>query len=61
MTTILVIEDVEALREEIMETLSYEGFEVLGAENGVLGVQTAKTYLPNLIICDIAMPELDGY
>jgi diguanylate cyclase (GGDEF)-like protein len=61
MTTILVIEDVEALREEIMETLSYEGFDVLGAENGVVGVQTAKTYLPNLIICDIAMPELDGY
>ncbi len=61
MTTILVIEDVEALREEIMETLSYEGFEVLGAQNGVVGVQIATTYLPNLIICDIAMPELDGY
>ncbi len=61
MTTILVIEDVEALREEIMETLSYEGFDVLGAENGVVGIQIAKTYLPNLIICDIVMPELDGY
>jgi diguanylate cyclase (GGDEF)-like protein len=61
MITILVIEDVEALREEIMETLSYEGFGVLGAENGLVGVQIAKTYLPNLIICDIAMPELDGY
>jgi diguanylate cyclase (GGDEF)-like protein len=33
----------------------------LGAENGLVGVQIAKTYLPNLIICDIAMPELDGY
>ena len=61
MITILVIEDVEALREEIMEMLSYEGFGVLGAENGLVGVQIAKTYLPNLIICDIAMPELDGY
>ncbi|WP_103669232.1 EAL domain-containing protein [Pseudanabaena sp. BC1403] len=61
MTTILVIEDVEALREEIMETLSYEGFDVLGAKDGVVGVQIAKTYLPNLIICDIAMPELDGF
>ena len=61
MTTILVIEDAEALREEIIETLSYEGFDVLGAENGVVGVQIAKTYLPNIIICDIAMPELDGY
>ena len=61
MTTILIIEDVEALREEIMESLSYEGFDVMGAENGVVGVQIAKTYLPDLIICDIAMPELDGY
>ena len=61
MTTILVIEDVQSLREEILETLSYEGFEVLGAENGVVGVQMAKTYMPDLIICDIAMPELDGY
>ena len=61
MTTILVIEDVESLREEILETLSYEGFDVLGAENGVVGVQMAKTYMPDLIICDIAMPELDGY
>ena len=61
MTTILVIEDVESLREEILETLSYEGFDVLGAENGIVGVQMAKTYIPDLIICDIAMPELDGY
>ncbi|PZU95425.1 MAG: GGDEF domain-containing response regulator [Pseudanabaena sp.] len=61
MTTILVIEDVQALREEIAETLIYEGFDVLEAENGLVGVQIAKTYLPNLIICDIAMPELDGY
>jgi len=61
MTTILVIEDVESLREEILETLSYEGFDVLGAENGVVGVQMARTYSPDLIICDIAMPELDGY
>jgi diguanylate cyclase (GGDEF)-like protein len=61
MTTILVIEDVEALREEIMETLSYEGFDALGAENGLVGVQMSKTYVPDLIICDIAMPELDGY
>ena len=61
MTTILIIEDVEPLREEIMETLSYEGFDVLGAENGVVGLQIAKTYLPDLIICDILMPQLDGY
>ncbi|MEE3716373.1 EAL domain-containing protein [Tumidithrix elongata RA019] len=61
MTTILVIEDVDALREEIMETLTYEGFNVLGAENGLVGVRMAQTHLPNLIISDVAMPELDGY
>ncbi|CAN1213356.1 Response regulator receiver modulated diguanylate cyclase/phosphodiesterase [Tumidithrix helvetica PCC 7403] len=61
MTTILVIEDIDALREEIMETLTYEGFNVLGAENGLVGVHMAQTHLPNLIISDVAMPELDGY
>lgn len=61
MTTILVIEDMESLREEILETLSFEGFIVLGAENGAIGVQMAKENLPNLVICDVMMPELDGY
>jgi len=61
MTKILVIEDMTTLREEIMETLKFEGFEVLGAADGDLGVAMAKTTLPNLIICDIMMPKLDGY
>jgi diguanylate cyclase len=61
MTKILVIEDMDTLREEIIETLSFEGFETLGAADGEIGVEIAKTYLPNLIICDIMMPKLDGY
>lgn len=61
MTKILVIEDTESLREEIIETLGLEGFEVKGAENGAIGVEMAKNYLPDLIICDVMMPKLDGY
>jgi two-component system, sensor histidine kinase and response regulator len=58
---ILIIEDADALRKDIVETLTYEGFEVRGAVDGVEGVQVAREYLPDLIICDIMMPNLDGY
>lgn len=61
MVLILIIEDMHSLREEIVTTLGYEGFRVMGAANGVIGVQLAKQHLPNLIICDVMMPELDGY
>jgi signal transduction histidine kinase len=61
MTKILVIEDEALLREEILDLLEIEGFEAVGAEGGQVGVQLAQTQLPDLIICDIMMPELDGY
>lgn len=61
MTTILVIEDESALREEIIDTLTFEGFDTLGAPNGREGLDIAFDALPDLIICDIAMPEMDGY
>jgi two-component system sensor histidine kinase/response regulator len=60
-TKILVIEDAHALRKDILEMLSFEDYDVRGAENGLVGVQTAREYRPDLIICDIMMPELDGY
>lgn len=60
-TKILVIEDADALRNDILEMLSFEGFDVSGAGNGRLGVEEARRYRPDLIICDIMMPELDGY
>jgi two-component system, sensor histidine kinase and response regulator len=60
-TKILVIEDMHHLRNDVVEMLSYEGFEVRGAENGRLGVEMAREFRPDLIICDIMMPELDGY
>lgn len=61
MTKILVIEDVAHLRNDAVEMLRFEGFEVEGVENGRLGVDMAHQFLPDLIICDIMMPELDGY
>jgi len=60
-TKILVIEDEESVRENILEILAYEGFEVIGAADGQTGLQRAREYRPDLIVCDIAMPEMDGY
>jgi two-component system, sensor histidine kinase and response regulator len=61
MTTILVIEDEVLLREEITELLELEGFQIASAENGLTGIQMAEELLPELIICDVLMPELDGH
>ncbi|HEY9636490.1 MAG TPA: response regulator [Coleofasciculaceae cyanobacterium] len=61
MTKILVIEDEETVRENILELLDAEGFDAIAAENGRLGLFRAQQYLPDLILCDIRMPELDGY
>ena len=44
-----------------LECLEAEGFDAIGAENGLVGVQRAIDQLPDLVICDIMMPELDGY
>ena len=61
MTKILVIEDDETVRENILEILGYEGFEIIGAANGRDGVAAAREFRPDVIVCDIAMPEMDGY
>lgn len=61
MATILVIEDEAFLREEISELLELEGFQAASAANGLVGVQMAKELLPDLIICDVMMPELNGH
>ncbi|SHI80264.1 cAMP-binding domain of CRP or a regulatory subunit of cAMP-dependent protein kinases [Arenibacter nanhaiticus] len=61
MSKILIIEDDPLLRENTAELLGLSGYEVLTAENGQKGVKTAKELLPDLIICDIMMPVLDGY
>ncbi len=61
MKKILVIEDNAATRNLFLECLKSKGFHAIGAENGLVGVQQAKEKLPDLIVCDIMMPELDGY
>jgi signal transduction histidine kinase len=61
MKKILVVEDGQSLRKDILEILSFEGYDAVGAENGVIGVQRARESRPDLIICDIMMPILDGF
>jgi len=61
MKTILLIEDNLDVRENTAEILELADYKVFTAENGKVGVELAKKHLPDLIICDIMMPELDGY
>jgi CRP/FNR family cyclic AMP-dependent transcriptional regulator len=61
MKTILVIEDNEDIRENVTEILGLSGYTVLQAANGKEGVETAQKNIPDLIICDIMMPGVDGY
>jgi diguanylate cyclase (GGDEF)-like protein len=62
MPKILVIEDEALVRANILEILDSSGyFNALGAENGLIGVRLAQEHQPDLIVCDIMMPELDGY
>ncbi len=61
MTKVLVIEDERYLLEDITELLQYTDFEVQAANSGTQGLEAAQEYVPDLIICDIMMPDLDGY
>lgn len=58
---ILVIEDSADIRELVVETLEMAGNKVYAAANGKVGLELARTHLPDIILCDIMMPELDGY
>lgn len=61
MKKILVIEDTLEVRENISEILELTGYEVIQAENGKEGVQKAVQEQPDIILCDVMMPELDGF
>jgi len=61
MKRILLIEDNHEIRENTAEILELDGYEVITAENGKIGVELASSSKPDLIICDIMMPVLDGY
>jgi len=61
MSKILVIEDEKNIRETIQEILELNSFTVSTAENGLVGVAKALQFKPDLIICDVMMPEMDGF
>ncbi len=61
MKTILLIEDNNEVRENTAEILELANYNVIQAENGKVGVELAQQHKPDLIICDIMMPVMDGY
>lgn len=61
MTKILVIEDEIKLRETICELLSIAGYDVVEANDGLDGLEKVNQTNPDLILCDVMMPKLDGY
>lgn len=61
MKRILVIEDEPEMRRNITALLRYKDYQPIAAENGRVGVELARREKPDLILCDVMMPELDGY
>ena len=60
MATILLVEDDPTIQHEVKSWLGFDGYDVLTADNGRAGLETAISVVPDLIISDIRMPELDG-
>ena len=60
MSTILVIDDNEDFRTGFIEVLELEAYTTLEAENGLIGLQMIHQYSPNLIVCDVDMPVMNG-
>ncbi|MEI6445600.1 MAG: DNA-binding response regulator [Nostocales cyanobacterium ELA583] len=58
---IIVIDNDIVNRNFLVDFLQSEGYNAMGAENGIVGLQLIKQYLPNLVICDLVMPDMDGY
>lgn len=61
MTKVLVIEDEELVRENLLDLLEAEDFDTINAPNGTIGLNLAISEFPDLILCDVMMPEIDGY
>ncbi len=58
---ILVIEDDSSIRENLQELLQAHGFEVQSYPDGLAGLAAIQEQLPDLVLCDIMMPKMDGY
>ncbi|MEO1672090.1 MAG: response regulator [Cyanobacteria bacterium J06631_2] len=61
MQTILVIEDEAQIRKVLLNCLKFEGYRAIEADNGRTGIKLAQEHCPDLIVCDIMMPDIDGY
>lgn len=61
MKKVLVIEDNADVRENTADILTFAGYKSITAENGRIGIEMAKKQLPEVILCDIMMPEIDGF
>lgn len=61
MNHILIVEDEAGLRFILTRLLQLEGFQVSVAENGLRGLEAARALRPEVILCDILMPQMDGY
>lgn len=61
MKTVLVIEDEAQTRNIFLKCLEFEGFQAFGASNGMIGLKLAQNHHPDLVVCDIMMPDMDGY
>jgi len=60
METILIIDDYKDILENLTEYFEMEGFKVLSANNGRKGIELAREYIPDIIICDCLMYDMDG-
>ena len=58
--TILVVEDDDVLRDVLVEKLNVSGYNALGAENGVIGIDKMRSDSPDIVLLDILMPEKNG-
>ena len=61
MKKVLIIDDDKSIRESTQELLEIVGYDVKVAEDGAKGIKLASDFTPDIIICDISMPGLDGY
>ncbi|MGK0291040.1 MAG: two-component system sensor histidine kinase/response regulator, partial [bacterium] len=61
MNQVLVIEDDDVIRNQILKILKFEDFDTISAENGKKGLKLAIEENPAIILCDVMMPEMDGY
>lgn len=61
MEQLLIVEDVKGIREVLQEILEFAGFDVITAKNGKEGLEAVLKYNPSVVLCDVYMPELDGF